>query len=583
MLKDCIEIFKKEYNKPGGRDALITDNYTLDPGDYLLVDKNGQISELMHVDKKDFNFIGFEGFIQKDYLCKLIAMNKPIGNKMIHSNNYLSFWVKKENLLSDLKGNAKLTPEIISHYYEILLTPEKKYKKKKSLETYENLEQDLGKPEEEKLLFCESWIKENIFTLLEKLKLKKDKTYLKIFFKEDLERYQIESQRYYLPNIYNTTDYNIILDDRVFGLPDNNMVMNSKKPYLKNNGRPKNKMPYLLSVEEVYLQKKFFDYLYNYGNQGKTNIYLSSDGIFAYSRDHFPDTQFKGYYLRIQKGKELEIKDYDLITNHSPNLDHAFIIEQVLLLPKDSTSTLAYGNYTKLKEIQGIFNRVFFKKFLTTNYFTDPKDIKLNDFRVKEALLHCRNGFFTWFYKGNTESIKKSFPKVSLTLIKNAIGHGHYTKAIEQFNVREGFITYFKGGAYMANQYRIIEEELRQKLNHPGSHFIKSDLEYYYAVGQLTNYYLSKNKSTKSFHSIVNPVLNCSKDSQLKGLMIRFFKKYNYDITPNRRFNTLQSMILKYIPEGSVDSTPLIAGYLSPNLIYETNKNHPTGGENNDQ
>lgn len=582
MLKDCIDIFEKKYRQVG--DALITDNYTLDPGTYILVDKEGDIIDQKDVEKKNFNPIGFKEFIQRDYASKLLDMNKPIDRKkIIHSNNYLSFYVKKDNLQQNDKGVAKLSSEIIDNYYAILEKPQKKYKGK-SLELYNDLEATINEPDINKLNFCKSWITENIFTLLEKQKIKIDKTYLKIFFMDDMDLYHKESKRYILPNIYNTTDYNIEIDKQIYGLANNNMGMNAKKPYLKNKGRLKSETPYLISTDDAYLQKKFFDYLYNYANQGKTNIYFSTDEsdpvkIYHYERSDAHQQNFNGYFMRIQKGKELEIRDYDLITGFSPDLD-SFTIKQVIQLPKEAKSDLVYDDHSTLIDVQRIINEIFFKKFLMTNFFTDSKDIKLSDFRVKEELLRCRDGFFSWFFKGQSGIIASLFPQSSLEIIKNSIGNGYFIKAIEQFNVRDGFITYFKGGTSMADQLIPIKEALRKKINTGGEHSISSDMEYYFAVGQITNFYLSKNKTTKLNHSMVNPILNCKTDKRLKDLLQRLFVKYNYDIQPSRRFGNMQSMIFAYVPSGPFDTTTLIAGYLSPSLLYEKKEEKKEGEKN---
>ena len=65
-------------------------------------------------------------------------MNKPIdGKKVIHSNNYLSFFIKKENLQPNYKVDAKLTEEIIDKYYDILLDPRLKYKDREKKSMYE--------------------------------------------------------------------------------------------------------------------------------------------------------------------------------------------------------------------------------------------------------------------------------------------------------------------------------------------------------------------------------------------------------------------------------------------------------------
>lgn len=73
----------------------------------------------------------------------------------------------------------------------------------------------------------------------------------------------------------------------------------------------------------------------------------------------------------------------------------------------------------------------------------------------------------------------------------------------------------------MADQLIPIKETLRKKLNTGGEHSISSDVEYYFAVGQITNFYLSKNKRTKPNHSMVNPILNCKTDKKLKDLLQR--------------------------------------------------------------
>ena len=56
-----------------------------------------------------------------DYHSRLVSMDKPIDpKKVIHSNSYLSFWVKQENL-----SNGKLSQEAIDRYFDVLESPEK--------------------------------------------------------------------------------------------------------------------------------------------------------------------------------------------------------------------------------------------------------------------------------------------------------------------------------------------------------------------------------------------------------------------------------------------------------------------------
>lgn len=96
LLKDCLEIFEKEYRDIGN--SLITDNYVLSEGSYVLV-KDFSIIEKLEVSKgnRDNTEELYSKFSKLDYLSKLVDMNKPIDDKkIIHSNNYLSFFIKKK-------------------------------------------------------------------------------------------------------------------------------------------------------------------------------------------------------------------------------------------------------------------------------------------------------------------------------------------------------------------------------------------------------------------------------------------------------------------------------------------------------
>ena len=143
-------------------------------------------------------------------------------------------------------------------------------------------------------------------------------------------------------------------------------------------------------------------------------------------------------------------------------------------------------------------------------------------------------------------------------------------RAIDQFNVRSALIGYFKGGEDMADKLKTLNDKLRVKINDKNTGFIESDDEYFFAVGQVANYLLSLNKSSKKTHSMVNPILNCKSSEKLKVEIEKIFRKYNYAIDRNnKRFNNLSAMVLGYEAEGNINEDILVAGYLYSNLIYE--------------
>lgn len=565
MLADVIKTFEKEYKKYG--DSYITDDYIPADGEYILLGE--QDNELTIIEKiiikqdkktKEVDIPKkYETFIRNaDYMSKYLDSNKAVKDKNIHSNSWLTFFVKKENV-----HNGKINDEVISSYFKVFKNPYSKYKDRNAKKLYEEIENKNGKTDKELIGKVESWVKDNIYSLVDTDS--KDKTYLKVFFYTELDTYQKESEKYILTNIYNTTDYNTTIADKIYGLPNDNMGLNSKKPYLENKTR-KTKVPYLLSQEQVLIQKKFFDYLFNQVSKGKTNIYIDDNKIKSIANDDCLKEDFKGYYLRIKKGKEIEIHDFDIIGNYQVNIP-PMKLSNVLALDK---SKIEYSTVNTIEMMRNIINEIFFSKFLGNSYFTDAKDIKINDSILKKNLLLSRNVLFAWFYKGNRNNVWKVLKQSSLDLIKGSIYNGYILKASEQFNLRCSLKNYFEGGENMADVLLEIKESLRKKINEESTGTLENDREYYFAVGQLTSYFISLNKSKSKTHSLANPIINGKTDRRIKDELKKMYKKYNYNIDVKRkRFKNLYSMISSYMPEGKVEDDLIIAGYLHSNLIYE--------------
>lgn len=564
VLKDCLDVFREIYEKEG--EKYIIDSYALSQGSYVLIDADGYVARKLEVGKKDNDTTSedYKYFKQLDYLSRLIDMNKPVDSKkVIHSNNYLSFYVKKDNI-----DNGKLKEDIIDAYYDVLKNPTIKYKKEK-LEMYKQIESRYGNADEKKVELHRNWIKENIFSILDRENIKKDGNYLKIFFETDIEEYIKESEKYLLPNIYNNTDYNIEINNSIYGLPNDNMNLNAKKPFLKNRSR-KNPIPYLIDTDEVLIQKRFFDYLENKLAQGKYNIYLKKGYIDDLSRDNEIEGSFTGYFMRIQKGKEVEIHQFDIITNYSRQIKDMYIDNILNINYPSNYEAMDYKYIDNKEQIKNKIDKIYFNGYLNRNFFTEASDIKLRDSKVKFNLLNYRQAFFNWFYKGNEEIVKGFFSKLSIDLINNSIGRGRTITAQEQFNLMVGVQNYFEGGNNVSDTLKELPKIARDKINNNTTQAIEGDEEYYFLAGQVISYLISLSKASKIKHSLVNSILNTKNDERLKQEIRKLFKKYNYDIGQrNKRFNNILSMVLGYIPKGDRQEDILLYGYLHSNLIYE--------------
>lgn len=592
MFKECLDVFSEMLKH---EDNLILKGYVPADGSYIIVKNDGTVKNAdIKFDKKtrDLNCTDdtlLNDICFYDYHSKLISMNKPIDiKKVIHSNNYLAFAVKKESI------TTKLTEAIIDNYYDTLKNPlEKKYKKsKEASKIYQKFEEDHGVVNITLLEKCRSWIKQNVFSIdkLVNVDLGK-KEYLKIFFevfetneednKKNKELFIQEDNRYIYPNIYNNNYYNVEVDGKIQGIPDNNMGMNAKKPFLSIKTR-KNPASYLLDGDTALLQKQFFEYLMNFATNGKNNIYVDiiNNKIEAYSdkeeREKFSGIE-AGYYLRIQKGKELEIQVQDNIVNYQDKLLLNFNYQDFfnMNIEKYPEYTKDIGIYTKRTDVGRLINNIFFSKYLLTNYFTDANDISVKDSVLKRIIIMYRNVIFDWIYKGidnNFEVVEKQF---ALELIKNTLINDYNLRAMTQLNLHWSFEDYFanlekRGGEKMADIATKIRMSVKEKvMSKDKAVIVNNNEEYYYAIGQLMAYFISLSKASKKAQSLINPVLNAQNDTVIKTRLLQLYKKYNYNIlTKNSRVKNLYAMILGYKPEGKVNQEMILFGYMDNNVIY---------------
>ena len=596
MFKECLDVFLEMLKH---EDNLILKGYIPADGSYVIVKNDGTVKNAdIKFDKKTRNLNCTDDTLLNDicfydYHSKLISMNKPIDiKKVIHSNNYLAFAVKKESI------TTKLTEAIIDNYYDTLKNPlEKKYKKsKEASKIYQKFEEDHGVVNITLLEKCRSWIKQHIFSIdkLVNVDLEK-KEYLKIFFevfetneednKKNKELFIQEDNRYIYPNIYNNNYYNVEVDGKIQGIPDNNMGMNAKKPFLSIKTR-KNPASYLLDGDTALLQKQFFEYLMNFATNGKNNIYVDiiNNKIEAYSdkeeREKFSGIE-AGYYLRIQKGKELEIQVQDSIVNYQDKLLLNFNYQDFFKMNIENYPeyTKDIGIHSKRTSVGRLINEIFFSKYLLTNYFTDASDISVKDSVLKRMIVMYRNVIFDWIYKGIDNNFETAEKRFALDLIKNALINNYTLRAMTQLNLHWSFKDYFaelkqQGGEKMAEVATEIRESIKERVM--SKEKVKmpiNDKEYYYAVGQLVAYFISLSKASKKSQSMINPVINISDDRVLKERLIQLYKKYNYAIEHyNVRFKNLFAMILAYKPDARTDKQTkdemILFGYMDSNSIY---------------
>lgn len=591
MLKEAMEVFGHSLEKESGR--LVLDSHIPKPGTYRLIEMDEDEWKIiktldLYFDRKKQEMVGKNDasyllIRELDYNSKLIVMNKPVDpKKVIHSNNYLSLAVKKNSI-----SEGKLTREILEKYYEILENPIQKYeKKRKARRLYEEVEQRIGQPDLETL----NKIKNYVMThdIWEGIDLD-SKDYVKLFFifpdpKKTKQYYETENERYLIPNIYNSNDFNEEEEEGIKGLPNNNMGMNSKKPFLENKTR-KVKVPYLLNQEDVLLQAKFFDYLMGQVSQGRTNIYIDTDEeepeIRSYSDTEEPGSMLGGYYLKCRKGKnEAEIISGAALCVYKSKLDTMFKLKNYMEIPdeiikKYPVSKVEKINIGTLWELKSVIDDIFFAGKLKYNFYTDAKDMSINEPVLKRCILENRDTLALWFWQGEKNRIEMVFDKFSLELIKNSIRRERMLLANHQFNLRWSLLEYLNPERKIGERMKDCRQLLREHINSDvdTEWEFSSDAEYCYAIGQAVSYMLSLSKMKNKTDAFINPYLNAKSADVIKRRLEQLYKKYNHSITHtnNGREEQLLSHLMVYEPE-QILTEYIMAGFTARSLIYEKNE-----------
>lgn len=596
MLDEAIKVFEAELERRS--EQWLYDNYVPSPGTYILLNLEDDFSvrtifDIGKPDKKtgdipgennrDYKFISF-----LDKNSRLITMNKAVDSgKIIHSNNFYSFFIKKESIKA-----GKLQDKNIETYYGVLSNPYIKYGKSQAKQIYEETEKILGPVNTEIIDRIRTWVEQNLNTFLQQQDISLEaKDYLKIFFvyaedEKTREEIKKEGQRYIRPNIFNNNKYNQLANNTIFGLHSNNMGLNEKKPFLENKSR-KISIPCAVTMEQAIIQNQFMEYLSSEAAKGKNNVYIDLDEKTIKCVKNGEETSDadieSGLYFCVRQGKtELEIHSFERIAGYTSKLKRPFCLKMIFTFSDKAEEVYSgsYGVKDKLYQIESLVNEVLFGKYLINNYKTAAGDLPNIDYRIKEELLLCRDQLWNWFYNNKSWNVKPLLDKSCKRLIKDSIENEYLEKAKHQFNLWLSLTDYLnENRRNEVPMSDVMSEVRRQLLEHvmksQGEWMFENDDEYYYAVGQISRYILELSRAEKKSLDMLKPILTVRDDKILKKRVVLLAEKYDYAIEMKyARTMELLGKVLTYTPDESVNEIMVMAGYVDKNILFMSKKKY---------
>lgn len=598
MFDEILEVFEAELEKKS--EKWLYDNYVPVPGTYILIniDENFSLKDILAIKRPDKktgeiitdNYELYELLRFLDKNSKLITMNKPVDTgKIIHSNNYYSFFIKKESL-----KNGKFTQKSIENYYSTLSNPKEKYKKnKKSRQMYESVEKKLGKVNTDMVNKIKGWVEKNFLNFINENNIDTEsKDYIKMFFvysdyDKTKSEIKIEGERYFLPNIFNSNDYNQTVNGETLGLHNSNMGLNSKKPFLENKTRQV-PVPCAVSMEKALTLYLFMEYLSSQAAKKKYNIYIDLDNKKIISEKDNVEIEpiESGIYLRIRQSKtETAIYSMERICGYRPKLKKPLLVKELLKLKEKSKKEYYsdyYGTKHNLYDIEKLVNEVLFNKYLISNYKTPADELPSNmDNTVKQHLILCREQLWNWFHNNDDTNVIAILNNACKNLVYSNFINDYHDKFKNQFNVWFSLADYLDADGKRGENMSNVKELLTKHLSSDEDWEFENSDEYFYAVGQITYLFNSLSKALKKSLDMVRPIITIKDNELLKKRIVQLAKRYDYAFDMKyKKSRILLAKILTYNTDAKVNDVMIMAGYVDDNLLYKSDKKKETINKN---
>ncbi|WP_066507022.1 hypothetical protein [Abyssisolibacter fermentans] len=572
MIRNLLDTFKKAYEIKG--DDLVIENHNLKEGLYIKINQNSEIETA--IIKKDSPVNKqYQWFRKADFYSSIVSINKCIKDKKIHSSNYLSVFMKKENVIDTKKTKALPTEEILkklSIYYDVIIS---------SKFNSEEIDKELGvKLDVEKYKFCKDFMLKK-FDVINELVIKNDNEfdkYIKIFFDfNDWDLYKQELNRYLFVSVFLKNDFNTKYDNTVYGLSSMNMALDDKKKFLKHKSL-RFSVPFRISAKDAVL-------LFKYSKWLKVNKLGANFKTYDYDyKIPLKDIDIKNnedkYYilLYLNKKDDIEFEDFDIVPAFNEKIN--FTVENYIGARNYNSEIKGYlepnysdynGKNTKsfLKALdEGLYNKKLIYSF--NKKLNDIKPTKWDSKSFCNILILTKNQAFDFIYKNDYIGLREAVSKYYVYLVIENI-KTNLLKGKNACNVYFALKKFFNlGGDEIVNKISKLRNSIGDYIKNEDIHDLENVVQYSFLAGQIAFYLINQSASANKNHDVVERMINCKRVEGINNELKYWFKRFAHAVSLNyRKFNKAFSMVLAFDHDENIDEDIFLAGYLGDNIFYE--------------
>ncbi|AEB77222.1 hypothetical protein ADU80_09605 [Clostridium botulinum] len=447
----------------------------------------------------------------------------------------------KECLVKIVKEYLKNLNDNFPVFYKEMLKPLKLKKDKLEEVLNNNFKKELQWIECDERKSLISDIKDFLLNNLDKIMktvndfIQKEKvTEVRIYLDYPLESYKKEFELYLKSKAFNKNKYNKLQDGILYGIHNNNFTLNEDKPYLQNLTKD-NTTPHLVTLDESIHTYYLFEYLLHvldWFNDLKYDVnsnlaigYENDNGnalIVEYDNIPFPKSNIfincTVTNITHVKTKDKDLKQYNDINrlNNSNREDKDNLEWQFNLRLLSGKMIGRYISNNNLKVSQGEF---------TAN--------------MKAILYRYRQPLWSYFKYGEKFSYRQMRKIVyrlmrELFELEDTKKNPLYFRIMDGMNFGISFIDFYEnnkdGGIVM--KLKELSETMKRKINDKDNiNEIESDEEYYYCIGKLIKFLLSKSKTENKTYTLARPFFKVKSNKIIKEKIKMLMEKYCNEIS----------------------------------------------------